>query len=108
MIHTVPNTKDAVRAFLDVNINITLGKLLRIAKSNLGAFLKKKTRQETKLRWNGIIVPPCHSEHIDDFSKQLDIYTLENYLFPMLENGFVIEKIISTRENNHVIVARNP
>ena len=45
-------------------------------------------------------------EFIDDFSRQIDIYTLENYLFPMLDAGFRIEKIVSTREHNDVIVAR--
>lgn len=106
MIHTVPNTHDAIRAYLDANINITLGRLLRIAKSQLGAFLKRQKKNKPTLRWNATIVPPCHSDHIHNFSKQLDIYTLENYLFPMLENGFTIERILSTREHNYVVVAR--
>ncbi|MBI4309469.1 MAG: class I SAM-dependent methyltransferase, partial [Candidatus Omnitrophica bacterium] len=106
MVHTVPNTHDHIRAFLEANVNLTLRQLFRIAKSQAGAWLKKQYRNQPTLRWNKVIVPPCHSEHIRSFSKQLDIYTLENYLSPMFECGFRVEKIMSTRENNHVIVVR--
>ncbi len=106
MIHTVPNTHDAIRAYIDANIQISFGQLFKIVKSQIGSFLKNEKRNKPTLRINGTIVPPCHSEHIDQFSEQLNIYTLENYLFPMLESGFMIENIISTREYNHVIVAR--
>ena len=106
MIHTVPNTNDAIRVFIEANTHITFGKLFKIFKSQMGVFLKGQSRNQSSLRLNGIVVPPCHSEHIRDFSKQLDIYTLENYLFPMLECGLTIEHIISTRENNHVIIVR--
>jgi len=106
MVHTVPNTHDAIRAFLDVNTSVTASRLFKIVKSQWGAWLKRQDRNNAALRWNGTIVPACHSEHIRDFSKQLDIYTLENYLFPMLDAGFIVEKIIQTREHNHVIVVK--
>ncbi|VAW48331.1 hypothetical protein MNBD_GAMMA03-2078 [hydrothermal vent metagenome] len=106
MIHVVPNTKDAVYPFVEANTQITFRKMLSIIKSTMGAWIKKEERNTAHMRWNGTIVPPCHSEHTHSFMKQVEIYTLENYLFPMLEAGFKIEKIFSTREHNHVLVIR--
>jgi len=106
MIHAVPSTKDAIMPFIEANTNVTFAQMVSIIKSTVGSWLKKKKRQGARIRWNGTIIPPCHSEHTHDFMKQIEIYTLENYLFPMLKAGFKVEKIISTRENNHVLVLR--
>jgi SAM-dependent methyltransferase len=105
MIHVVPNTKDAIIQFINANINFSLKKIFSMAKVNMAQFLGR-SHGSFQIKLNGTIVPPCHSEFIDDYSRQIEIYTLENYLFPMLDAGFKIEKIISTREHNNVIVAR--
>ncbi len=99
MIHVVPNTKDAIIQFVKEQINMP-------SKSLLKELVKKILGRSSRVRINGIVIPPCHSEYIKDYSKQIDIYSLENYLFPMIDAGFKIEKIVSTREHNDVIVAR--
>lgn len=100
MIHVVPNTKDAVIQFVKAQLNTSAGRLIKeLVKKVLGG-------GNTHIKLNGIVIPPCHSEFISDYSEQIDIYSLENYLFPMLDAGFRIERIVSTREHNDVIVAR--
>lgn len=100
MVHVVPNTKDAVIQFVKAQLDMSSGRLLR-------EFVKKLLgRGSHRIKLNGLIVPSCHSEFIDDYSKQMDVYSLENYLFPMIDAGFKIERIVSTRETNDVIVAR--
>lgn len=100
MIHVVPNTKNAVIQFVKAQLDASVGRLIKeLVKKVLG-------RGNTRIKLNGIIIPQCHTEFISDFSEQIDVYSLENYLFPMLDAGFRIEKIVSTREYNDVIVAR--
>ena len=101
MIHVVPNSKDPIITFIKANVNSWLKEAaLVIAKKIL------KRNYSGKIKWNGLIVPTCHSEFLSDYSEQIETNSLENYLFPMLDAGFRIERIISTREHNNVIVAR--
>lgn len=102
MIHVVPNTTDAVLGFIDANVNFSLKQYV----ATYFAKLLKRTHSRPRLKPNALVIPQSHSEFLDDFSKQIEVYKLENYLFPMIDAGFKIEKIISTREHNNVIVAR--
>ncbi|MBL8012714.1 MAG: class I SAM-dependent methyltransferase, partial [Candidatus Omnitrophica bacterium] len=55
MIHTVPNTKDAVRDFLDANIKITFKQAFKIFKSQWGAILRNQSRNQPCMRLTGVV-----------------------------------------------------
>ncbi len=103
MIHVVPGVMDAVIQFLRAQLDLSI---LDLAKLLVKKIIRRPDPRQ--IRINGTIIPACHSEFIDDYGKQIDVYSLENYLFPLLEAGFRIEKVLSTRHHNHVIVARKP
>jgi len=100
MIHVVPNTKDAIIKFVKEQINLSGRQLVKEMVNKL------RRPSKSRMKLNGLIIPSCHSQFISNYSDQFDIYSLENYLFPMIDAGLKIEKIVSTREHNDVIVAR--
>jgi len=101
MIHIVPTTQDAIVTFLQAQVDLP-------AKTMLSGLMRKIFKQPGGGRYklNGLVMPPCHSEFANEFGEQLDIYTLDHFVFPMVEIGFKIEQITTTREYNRVIVAR--
>jgi len=107
MIHVVPNTTDAILPFIEANVAHSKDKLIGLLKSHRIQWMRK-TRGRARIRAPGIIVPHPHSEHVRDFMEQIQVYTLENYLYPMLDAGFELEKRTSTRETNQVIIVRKP
>ncbi len=101
MIHVVPTTVDPVLTFIRSQLKFSP---LRLCAALLHTLIRK--RRGHRLTYHGLYVPPAHSEHLHEYSKQFDLNSLEGMAFPMLEAGFRIEKIISTREHNRVIFAR--
>ena len=95
MLHIVPVTQDAVLAFIRQQINRSR---------------QKKYNPKNIIRniLNPVIIPGCHSEFLSDFDDQLNLYCLENYVFKMQEQGFVIKDIKQSREHNRVIYAVKP
>lgn len=91
MLHVVPVTQDAVITFLKSQV--------------------EKSKERNSIRKllsnirNPVKIPGCHSEFLSDFSEQLDLYCLENYVFKLQENGFCIKDIKQTREHNRIIYA---
>ena len=100
MIHVIPSTKDCSNQFVSTQNDLTFSGFIRACMRRL--FRPSST---AKPKWNGLLMPECHPEFVNNFSRQIDLYRLESFVFPMLEAGFRIEKILSTREENHVIVA---
>ena len=87
----VPVTQDAVITFLKTQVET--------------AKRKGSVRKLLSNIRNPVKIPGCHSEFLSDFSEQLDLYCLENYVFKLQENGFCIRDIKQTREHNRVIWA---
>ena len=102
-VHTIPNTHDAMDTLLRLNLGASLKEY---AKAVAGFFLGRKRRQ--KLTLNGLLVPITHSEYISDYREQFDVYKLESYVYPMIEAGFVIERVVPTREHSYTLAARKP
>lgn len=102
-VHTCPNTHDAIDTFMRLNLGASLKEY---AKAVAGLLLGRKRRQ--KLTWNGLLVPITHSEYISDYARQFDVYKLESYVYPMIEAGFVIERVVPTREHSYTVAARKP
>lgn len=102
-VHTCPNTHDAIDTFMRLNLGASIREYL---KAVAGLFLGRKRRQ--KMTWNGLLVPITHSEYISDYARQFDVYKLESYVYPMIEAGFVIERVVSTREHSYTVAARKP
>lgn len=101
MIHTVPSTQDAVLAFVQANSS-------QIDQQKRSLLHKVRARLPFGGTVRGVVVPPNHSEFVHDFPTQLEVFSLDNFLFPLLELGARVEKIITTREYNRVIVVRRP
>ncbi len=101
MIHVVPITTDMFFAYTKAQLE---GRLRDTVKGLARRILRKPTR----ISGTGAVSPPLHSEFADSFSHQLTIYSLESYLFPLLERGLRVERVLQTREHNRVIVVRKP
>ena len=104
MIHVVPNTMSRILPFVEVNATLSARKFIQVARSYLRTLLHRSNGYRISL--NGTVVPSPHSEHIHHFSEELELNKVESYLFAMLDAGFKIERVLSTREFNNVIVAR--
>jgi len=91
MLHVVPITQDATIQFMYSQIE--------------NAKKKKTLRKLLNNLVSPVIIPGCHSEFLSDFSDQIKLYSLENYIFKMQEIGFVIQDIKQTREHNRAILA---
>lgn len=102
-VHTLPNTHDAIDTFMRLNLGASLREF---AKAVAGFLLGRSRRQ--KLTLHGLLVPITHSEYISDYRRQFDVYKLESYVYPMIEAGFVIERVVATREHSYTVVARKP
>ena len=102
-VHTCPNTHDAMDTFLRLNLGASLKEFVKAA---AGLALGRKRRQRVTL--NGLLVPITHSEYISDYARQFDVYKLESYVYPMIEAGFVIERVVPTREHSYTVAARKP
>jgi len=99
MIHVVPSTVDMFFAY-------TRAQLAAGYRSLIKERLKHLIRRRGEMSATGAISPPLHSEFATSFEHQLQIYSLESYLFPMLEQGFSVKQVTLTREVNRVIVLK--
>lgn len=106
MVHVVANTTDTTLQFIDANIRSSPATLLELGRSLVAKHVLRRSRSAMQIRPNGTVVPRCHSEFLGAFSQQIELYRIENTLFPILEAGFHIEQVLSTREHNNVILAR--
>lgn len=102
-VHVLPNTHDALEQFVRLNLNPPFKELLRVAVA-----LLRRRRRRQRIRFNGMFVPVTHSEFIDDYRDQFNVYRLENHVYPMIRCGFDIEKLVPTREHAYTVVARRP
>ena len=103
MVHVVPNALDALMEFVRINVRVPY-------RSLAAGFLRRLLRAPQpgpRLVATGAVVPPPHSEFLTDFADQLDIYGLERYVFPMVEQGLRIERITTTRGINTVLVVES-
>jgi SAM-dependent methyltransferase len=103
MVHVVPNALDALMEFVRINVRVPY-------RSLAAGFLRRLLRAPKpgpRLVATGAVVPPPHSEFLTDFADQLDIYGLERYVFPMVEQGLRIERITTTRGINTVLVVES-
>lgn len=91
MLHIVPITQDAVISFINSQVS--------------NAKKKASLRKLLENILHPVIIPGCHSEFLSDFSDQLQLYSLENYLFKMQKCGFEIKDIKQSREHNRIIYA---
>lgn len=103
VIHTLPNTHDALEQFVRLNAQSSWKQL---AKSILGCFSPRKRTQ--KMAINGTLVPITHSEFLGDFGQQFDIYRLERNAYAMIDCGYEISRIVPTREHSYTIAALRP
>lgn len=106
-VHTVPNTHDALIQLATENLQPTWRALARVGKAYVRR-LMGGSKRHPRVTATGTFVPITHSEFINDYRKQFEVYRLENFVFPMMEAGFVIEAIVTTREHAYTIVCRKP
>ncbi|GEM_PF-2591048 len=106
MVHVVANTTDTTLQFIDANVRSSPVTVWEVARSLVAKHLLRRSRSAMQIRPNGTIVPRCHSEFLSTFPQQIELYRIENTLFPILEHGFRLEQVLATREHNNVIVAR--
>jgi SAM-dependent methyltransferase len=98
-IHVVPSTVDMFFAY-------TRAQLGARYKDVVKARVKRLIGRRTPHTGTGAVQPELHSEFARSFEHQLEIYSLESYMFPFIENGFSIEQVTMTREHNRVLVFR--
>ena len=103
VVHAVPNTHDAIEQFVRLNVGASVRD---IAKSLVGVLRRRRRAQKMTAR--GVLVPIAHSEFLSDFGSQFDVYRLERNVFPMIEAGFEIVRIVPTREHCYTVVGRRP
>jgi SAM-dependent methyltransferase len=101
MIHVVPITTDMFFAYTKAQLE---GRL----RDTVKGLARRVLRKSTRIAGTGAVSPPLHSEFAHSFAHQLKIYSLESYLFPLLERGLRVERVLQTREHNRVIVVRKP
>jgi SAM-dependent methyltransferase len=101
MVHVVPTTIDPLIYFTTSQLTFSP---LRLGAALLHTLTRK--RRGHRFTWHGLYVPPPHSEHLNKYAEQFTLNALEGFVFPMLETGFRIERMVSTREHNRVIFAR--
>lgn len=111
MIHMIPISTAQIIPFLNMNfipIKKAFLTILEIALKKILNIFKKNKHNIPNLSWNMLLYPKSHSEFINpgDFSSQMKIYTLENYIFPFIDYGFEVVDIIQTRETNRVIIMK--
>jgi SAM-dependent methyltransferase len=110
MIHTVPISLCHILPFFEKNMRAKLSSIVRSFSKKVLNLLKraKNDQGSSDLTWNLLHIPHSHSEYLApyDFMSQLNVYLLENYIFPMVERGFDILEILQSREHNRVIIAR--
>ena len=102
VIHTVPNTHDAIEPFVRLNAR---PRLREIAKAVIG--LVRGGRRQSLTRF-GTLVPIPHSEFLTDYGAQFDVYRVERTAYSMIETGFTISHLQPTREHSYTIVGRRP
>ena len=105
ILHVVPNTHDALIQLVKENLQSSFRGLLRVLKGYLNRILKGEKRHP-KITASGLFVPITHSEFLEAFSDQLEVYRLEHYVFSMIEAGFMISAIHPTREHSFAIFAQ--
>jgi SAM-dependent methyltransferase len=103
VVHTIPNTHDAIEQFIRLNLRPSLREL---AKAFVGVLRPRRRAQ--KITVLGILAPIPHSEFLLDYGAQFDVYRIEHNLFAMIEAGFEIASVVPTREHSYTVVARRP
>ncbi len=101
MVHVVPTTIDPLIYFITSQLKFSP---MRLGAAVLHTLLRK--RRGHRFTHSGLYVPPPHSEFLSRYEEQFRVNALEGFVFPMLELGFRIERMITTREHNRVIIAR--
>jgi 2-polyprenyl-3-methyl-5-hydroxy-6-metoxy-1,4-benzoquinol methylase len=103
VVHTIPNTHDAIEQFIRLNLRPSLREL---AKAFAG--LLRPGRRAQKITVLGTLAPIPHSEFLSDYGRQFDVYRIEHNLFSMIDAGFEIATVVPTREHSYTVVARRP
>jgi SAM-dependent methyltransferase len=94
MIHVVPTIVSGIDTLLHANLDqkkttLTLRQIL--------------SQEPIPPAW---IIPSCHSEYLTNYGDQLRLYVSDNYVHPMVEAGFEVERILWLRDFNNAIVVR--
>lgn len=105
-VHAVPNTHEALLQLAQANLENYGPRFLRTLRQYIQRWTGRGSRRHEKITAHGWMVPITHSEYIDDYRHQFEIYTLESYVFSMIEAGLVIDAIHPTRERTFTIFAR--
>ncbi|WP_187170469.1 class I SAM-dependent methyltransferase [Salidesulfovibrio onnuriiensis] len=104
-VHTVPTTQAGLLELVRANLEPSLRDVWEIVKNYAKRFVRGEKRH-ARFTPGGWIVPITHSEYTASYNKQLRIYELESYVFPLMEAGFIIESIVPLRETSVSILAR--
>lgn len=105
ILHVVPNTHDALIQMAKENLQPTLPGLFRVLKGFVKHRLLEGKKRYPKVKLNGMFIPITHSEFLDDYAEQFEVYRLESYVFPMMEAGFAISAIQPLREHSYAVSA---
>lgn len=101
MLHVVPSIMSALHTLVQVNVAAAVAPRPRSRWS-----FREWLRPKASAQW---IIPELHSEFLRgkaDYNDQLNLYLTDNYVHPMMEAGFAIERLLWLRDYNVAIVAR--
>lgn len=96
-VHIVPNTHDTIIQLLVQNLQPTEQNERDAIATGRG--LRKL---------GGLYAPITHSEFIDDYRKQFEINAVERFIFPMMQSGLRIRRIVPMREHSYGLLVEKP
>lgn len=106
-VHQIPTSVNASFILLQGNLRRGPRPLLSAIRATVRARLRGE-RRHPRLTSRGWLVPMTHSEFIDSYADQFDLYRLERTIEPLLEVGFRVRAVTPAFEGSVSVFVERP